>query len=114
MHPLLQGRVRPFGPGKVRGRLYQIQDYPGMVPAVLSEEWVIGEVFELMNPAQMLPELDRYEECGTQEQPGEYSRHLTDVQMDTGADFRAWIYRYEGAVQPAKMIPSGTFVKSKT
>src|SRR5258708_20900133 len=52
--------MRRIGPGKVRGRIYDLGDYPG---AVLSKSGpiILGEVFELPDKPDILGKLDEYE-----------------------------------------------------
>ncbi len=55
---------RLLGRAKVRGRLYQISDYPGLVLSDTDAEWVRGEVYTLTDPGVTYPLLDEYEGCG--------------------------------------------------
>jgi gamma-glutamylcyclotransferase (GGCT)/AIG2-like uncharacterized protein YtfP len=84
------------GYGTVPGELYDFGAYPGAVPSESSEALIKGEVYELPDPREMLPLIDRYEGCGDGDpEPHEFTRHLVDVQMNDGSVVRAWIYWYQ-------------------
>ena len=52
--------ARYVGPGRTRGRLYDLGPYPGLRPAHRSGEWVVGDVYRVRKPL-VVRRLDRYE-----------------------------------------------------
>jgi gamma-glutamylcyclotransferase (GGCT)/AIG2-like uncharacterized protein YtfP len=74
-----------LGTGRMRGRLTRSHPHRGVVQSKNSGEWILGEVFQLDDPARLLPILDEYE-------GQEYKRTSVPVQLDSGKRLRAWMY----------------------
>jgi gamma-glutamylcyclotransferase (GGCT)/AIG2-like uncharacterized protein YtfP len=109
-HGMLEGIARFVGHARMRGRLYELGGYPGVVPAPDTDAWVRGEVYELVEPQELLARLDEYEECGPRDpEPHEYRRVRAEVWMATGAREEAWVYRYLGSVAGKREIESGDY-----
>jgi pyruvate carboxylase len=51
-----------MGYSTVKGRLYDIGEYPGAVPSD-SEDLIIGEIIRIKSPVKVLGLLDEYECC---------------------------------------------------
>lgn len=87
-----------LGGGFIRGRLYQIDWYPGVV---LDESGgpVTGEVFEVDD--DQLAELDLYEGA-------EYRRTMVRVDGDVPPD--AWIWEWMGPLDESKRIAGGDWL----
>jgi gamma-glutamylcyclotransferase (GGCT)/AIG2-like uncharacterized protein YtfP len=101
---LLRERAELLGPATVRGAIYRIHHYPGFRPesAPGTGGVVHGEVFHLFpDPAALLKALDEYEDA-------DFTRVLVDIEQG-GAAATAWIYRYDAALPPDSLIPSGNF-----
>jgi gamma-glutamylcyclotransferase (GGCT)/AIG2-like uncharacterized protein YtfP len=102
-----------LGPAKVRGRLYRIGSYPGLIPSKSVDEWVLGEVFRMRNPAVSLAALDDYEGCGARDTPPfPYERVATHAALEDGQILLCWVYVYRGS-QPLteeRRIRSGDFL----
>lgn len=93
--------ARRLGAATVRGRLYSLGWYPGLILDSNALE-VLGEVFELTEPNH-LAELDRYEGCHP-DRPGphEYQRVEAEVTTRHGP-LSAWIWVWQpprGAALP--------------
>jgi gamma-glutamylcyclotransferase (GGCT)/AIG2-like uncharacterized protein YtfP len=76
----------------VRGHIYELGKYPGLVPAE-GTDVVHGQLMRLADPLRTLSWLDEYEEISTA--PGadnEYARDLLDVTVDGGPTLSAWVY----------------------
>jgi len=97
---LLRRSGQFVGRGKVRGKLYRVDWYPGMTLG--GGEWVVGDVFAV-DPAAM-EELDRYE--GTDE----YRRVPATAFMENGELAECWVYEYIAPVSEAKRIESGDWM----
>lgn len=82
-------------PGKVRGSLYDLGSYPGLVSETHSRRWVQGEIYLLKNSQLALDILDEYEGCAPhQAQPHEYSRELIRVHCKPRGTLHCWVYCY--------------------
>jgi gamma-glutamylcyclotransferase (GGCT)/AIG2-like uncharacterized protein YtfP len=109
MHWVLESYAEFMGEAKVRGRLYEIDDYPGLV-VTDKEFFVEGELYRVHTPEPLFTELDRYEECSPEfPQPHEYLRLMREVFLKEGGTINAWIYCYNHPVDPAKLIASGRY-----
>jgi gamma-glutamylcyclotransferase (GGCT)/AIG2-like uncharacterized protein YtfP len=110
MAQFLASQARRIGPGKVRGRLYDLGSYPGLVEARAENEWVHGEIYELPQPAETLAVLDRYEGCGPEDRPPLlFERWAAPVVLPTGEVRSCWVYFYKGQVREDQWIVSGDY-----
>lgn len=94
---------------KVRGRLYDMGDYPAALPT--SEDFFItGELYELKAEGEFewaIEQLDDYEGLNPAEGEVElYKREVADVFYDNQST-KAWMYWYNGDVAGRPLIPSG-------
>lgn len=83
--------------GRLLGSLYRIAHYPGWVED--SDGWVVGEVWNLREPASLIEELDRYEGA-------EYSRVVRVVHTPEGP-IDCSVYLYVASIQGKPSIISG-------
>jgi gamma-glutamylcyclotransferase (GGCT)/AIG2-like uncharacterized protein YtfP len=86
--------------GAVRGRLYGIAWYPGLVLDREGGE-VIGDVMAV--DAGMMAELDAYE-------GGEYRRVRVEVGLPHGEIIEAWIWEWGGEVDESRRIAGGDWL----
>ncbi len=88
----------PQGAATVRGRLYDLGAYPGVV---LDEEadTVHGELFSLPDDPELLSRLDAYEDYRPRE-PAEslFLRVRTIATSQDGTSHECWIYVYNRTV----------------
>ena len=111
MHQQLATHARFVAMAYYQARLYQVSYYPGAVPSSLASDQVIGELYQLLQPEQLLPLLDNYEECGEGfAQPQEYRRELQQVTLEDGASVSAWVYIYNRDTSALQQIQSGDFL----
>jgi gamma-glutamylcyclotransferase (GGCT)/AIG2-like uncharacterized protein YtfP len=107
-------RLRPVGAASVRGRLYDLGEYPGAILSKSSRSVIRGEVFELPSDAQTLSSLDSYEgfEPG---KPGSslFVRRTWPVVMDDGTRLRCWVYVYNGDTRRALPVRSGRYTQRR-
>ena len=101
---LLDRSARYRGPARVQARLYRVSWYPGVRLGGDSEDWVLGDLFRLLDP-KTLPMLDEYE--GSYE----YQRVRTVALPDSGEPVKCWVYEYIGGVSEARRIVSGDWLK---
>ncbi len=98
------------GTGRVAGRLLDLADYPGMIPADEPGQWVTGEIYEVS--AAVLAELDQYEGCDiSSPQPQEYRREMIPVEMENGESMTAWTYWFALPAAGYRRIASGDWLE---
>ena len=107
-------RLRPVGGASVRGRLYDLGEYPGAILSKSSRSVIRGEVFELPSDAQTLSSLDNYEGF----EPGKPSsslfvRRTSSVVMDDGTRLRCWVYVYNGDTRRALPVRDGRYTRRR-
>ncbi len=107
LHPLLRGRARYVGPASVRGRLYDLGRYPGLLLA--GNDRVSGELYRLPDPCSAWPALDRYEECDPSDPQAEYVRRLIPVHRPGGTTVDAWCYLYNRPLLPRQRVHGGDY-----
>lgn len=102
LHRVLARRATRVGRGTVRGALFDLGRYPGLVAG---RGRVRGEVYRLdrLNEAQLLRTLDR-------EEGYHFRRSRSVVTLARGRRVWAWLYRYRGVLPPrAVAIPQGDY-----
>jgi gamma-glutamylcyclotransferase (GGCT)/AIG2-like uncharacterized protein YtfP len=110
MHALLRETASSLGDARVRGVLYRVAAYPGLV---LDAEagWVQGELYRLRDPG-VLERLDAYEGVGPLDpEPREYRRIRATVQCLDGEEHEAWVYEYGWDPAGLEIIASGDFLR---
>jgi gamma-glutamylcyclotransferase (GGCT)/AIG2-like uncharacterized protein YtfP len=97
------------GRGQIRGRLYDLGDYPG---AILdnSSALISGQLFELPDDENVIASLDWYEGF----YPDDLDRSLfirtkTQAFLLDGRKIECWTYVYNGIPHPSSLIPSGQY-----
>jgi gamma-glutamylcyclotransferase (GGCT)/AIG2-like uncharacterized protein YtfP len=103
----LVARLVPAGAATVRGLLYDLGGYPGMVPG---DGLVHGELLQLSDPDQLVA-LDAYEES---DGPNPlFCRRLTMARQGTGEETIVWAYFYARSVAGAPRIPGGDYLAQR-
>lgn len=104
-HHLLARKAELVGPGKMRGRLFRVDYFPGLVDSDDSAETVVGEVWRLVDP-DLICELDDFEGCT--EVPPLFARASRTVEIDSECTLAAcWVYLYARSTAGLRLIPSG-------
>ncbi len=106
----LSREARSLGPATLRGRLYELGQYPGLIISNVDEDVVHGEVFELFRPAVTLQWLDHYE--GVRCERGElddYRRETVEVTLADSAVVKVSVYVYRRSLRRARYLPSGVW-----
>ena len=110
MFHLLARHAQFVGHARIRGRLCDLGDYPGVVLSIDEDRWVHGEVYALDNENEVLARLDEYEGCGPQDPPPhEFERIACEITLDDGKTTRAWVYEYKGECEGKQEIASGDY-----
>jgi len=98
-----------YGKGKIKGRLYDLGEYPGAILDYVDSNYVHGSVFKLKDSAEVLMRLDEYEGFGEeQDQPNLFTREMVSVESDKG-QVNCWVYLYNLPVDGFKLIESGDY-----
>lgn len=98
-----------LGEGTVRGKLYAIDWYPGVVPDQHAGE-VRGDLYRI--DARLAAELDAFEGIGQGGEAGdEYERVRVPVRTAEG-ETEAWIYAYRRPADGHTLVPGGDWVAS--
>ena len=99
-----------LGRGTIQAALFDLGLYPAAVPA--PDRRVRGEVYEVTDPAVVLPALDTIEGY-TPLQPDSslYLRTRADVTLDNGTLAQAWVYFYNAPLGRARRIQSGDYLE---
>ena len=107
-------KARYLGKGRIGGNLFNLGEYPGVVPASSARKGVEGELYELSNAKEHLPVLDRIEEFDP-ERPSKslFVRRRATVRMNDGSRVRAWVYFLPRRPARASPIPSGDYVEAR-
>jgi gamma-glutamylcyclotransferase (GGCT)/AIG2-like uncharacterized protein YtfP len=101
----LERLLRYRGPCRLEGLLYDLGDYPGLVPGSGA---VHGELFEIA-ATHALDILDAFEECDPRNpHAGLYRRKAVTL---IAPRQRAFVYLYNRPVEEAARIESGDWVK---
>lgn len=99
-----------IGDAKIQAKLFRVSYYPAIVLSK-ADEWVIGEVYRLIDEAQ-LHALDAYEECASPiNDHQEYRREQAQIELANGERLMAWVYIYNRPTQGLTQIISGDFLQ---
>ncbi len=108
MHEVLREHGTPAGPASVRGRLYVVDEYPGLILDP-NGGLVVGELWTSVAP-EAWPVLDFYEGCSAEDpQPHEFVRRETSLDAD-GTPVRAWVYEFARDVGTLELVVSGDWL----
>jgi len=113
MHGVLERAARLVGEATVRGTLYDLGDYPGLVIAEGGDGRVSGELYALdpSGAQAALEALDAYEGCGAADpKPHEYRREVLNVRLADGSEIAAWTYLLDRSHAGLKPVPEGDYV----
>ncbi len=99
-------------PACTSGRLVNLGDCPGMIPARRSGQWVLGEYAEFETLGSVLPQLDFIEEYQPDaEARSLYLRRSVPVVLEDGSERWAWAYIYNRPYDPRRIIKNGDWRK---
>lgn len=105
-------KLRPVGEGFVRGKLYDLGDYPGAVLDPSSKRKIPGMVFRLPEDETVLRKIDEYEEFNPNAPDKSlFIRRLHPVRLTAGKTIRCWIYVYNQKPRNAPLPADGRPLK---
>ena len=101
------------GPGKIKGRLYDMGEYPAGVP-VTAESFIVGELYQLNDDLDfywVIEQIDDYEGLNVEEdETALYKREMVEVFLENETT-TAWVYWYNQDVAGRPAIPSGDILE---
>jgi gamma-glutamylcyclotransferase (GGCT)/AIG2-like uncharacterized protein YtfP len=107
----LRDNSRFYAAGKIKGKLYDIGEYPGAVLLREGNEYICGTILQIDNSGDVLAVIDLYEGFGDdQPQPNEFIRILTEAETGVGT-INCWIYLYNLPVDGLVAIRDGQYLK---
>lgn len=110
MHDHLTQHAQYYSDATMRGLMYRVAHYPGVVESDDAAHLVQGELYAITHPQPLFDILDDYEECSfAHPQPHEYVRKLCHVSLPDGRLVQAWVYLYAHDVSFFPLIRSGRF-----
>ncbi|MFY0606957.1 MAG: gamma-glutamylcyclotransferase [Cyclobacteriaceae bacterium] len=96
-------------PGTLKGKIYRVNIYPGVIYDPNCDQEIKGEVFKMQDPETLLHTLDMYENALPLVQLNpDYERRIRPVETPQGI-LECWVYEYIKPVNPATEIKSGEF-----
>ena len=111
LYHLLARHARFLGDARVRGRLFDLGEYPGMTVEE-SNGYVSGELYEVTSDwPYVIARLDEYEGCTADDvQPHEYRRELVEALRPVGEPITAWAYVLNRDPRGLPVIESGDYL----
>lgn len=95
--------------GYLKGKLYDLGEYPAVVEDADTLDNVKGEVYLINNPDKVFDILDEYE--GVNDVEAEYKRKKKLVTLSEGKNIKSWVYVYKKQIEPnLKKIVGGDYV----
>ena len=107
-------QLRRIGAAYVRGRLYNLGEYPAAVIDHSSNTSIRGELVELPADKAILDALDKYEEFDpSRPEKSLFVRKKAKVKLANGRNVEGWMYVYNRDPGNAPIIRGGNYSKSK-
>jgi acetylornithine/N-succinyldiaminopimelate aminotransferase len=104
-----------IGRASIRGRLFDLGEYPGAILDSHAETAIIGEVFKLPDGKDLLAELDNYESFNRDDPEASlFIRTRCKVTMDNSSELECWIYVFNQEITSAKLIENGDYLSIMT
>jgi gamma-glutamylcyclotransferase (GGCT)/AIG2-like uncharacterized protein YtfP len=105
----LKSNAELLGNAYMHAIMYDLGNYPGLIPSNDFENKVYGELFAIKDAKKVFAVLDDYEEAWplVTDDP-EYSRKIHDVYYNEIA-LPCWVYVYNWSVDGKELITSGIY-----
>jgi len=114
LHKYLVRDIRFRSRGYIRGRLYDLGDFPGAGPSVAAGERIAGEVYELLKPETQFKKLDKLEEfLPTRPRDSLFVRKKTVVHLKGGRRVLAWAYLLPKTPENGRRLVSGNYAETR-
>ena len=111
LHRLIARNSDYVGMASYQGQMFQVAEYPGIIPSANPADKVVGELYLLSNTVKLLNVLDEYEEYET-DRPEEslFIREQVEVTLK-GKKITTYAYIYNRPTDPKTRIASGDYMK---
>jgi gamma-glutamylcyclotransferase (GGCT)/AIG2-like uncharacterized protein YtfP len=107
----LKNHSRFHSYGKIKGKLYDIGEYPGVILSSKGDEYIYGSILKLEHPEDVFPIIDDYEGYGKDQPiPNEFIRLLAQVET-SHTSINCWMYVYNLPITGLKLIENGRYLK---
>ena len=111
MQELMMNYAELLGTGFINGKLYEIDNYPGLVLSNNVKKVVWGEIYRVHDADELFRYLDEYEGCATHSRrPHEYQRDMVSVHNTPEHSLLAWTYLYKHPISHLHRIPTGDYL----
>jgi gamma-glutamylcyclotransferase (GGCT)/AIG2-like uncharacterized protein YtfP len=88
------------GKGELLATLFDIGEYPAIIPAKQENEMVEGDIFEISHTRKVFKILDEYEGFYKNDlKNSEYLRKKSIIHLENGKNVTAWVYWYNFSVE---------------
>lgn len=106
----MDARLTYIGRGSIHASLFDLGLYPAAIPATEGKVW--GEVYEVVDSAEVLTALDEIEGYRADDPDRSlYVRSRVAVVLPDGSERTAWVYFYNAPLGQAERIPSGDYLE---
>lgn len=113
LHRLIAKNSEFLGMANYQGKLYQVAEYPGIIPSDNAKDQVIGELYKISNPVKLLLVLDEYEEYDEKNHDSSlFVREKVKVEIN-GEIKESYAYLFNRPVDENTRIKSGDYLNSE-
>jgi len=113
MHVILERHCDFISDGYMRGKLFEVNGYPGAIQSEEQNDLVYGEIYKIISNAELvLSQLDEYEECNNKyPHPHEYERAKCLISLSNEQEkLIAWVYIFKRNISNLNQIKSGHYL----
>jgi pyruvate carboxylase len=111
LHRLIARNSDYVGMANYQGQMFQVAEYPGIIPSTNPADKVVGELYLLSNTVKLLNVLDEYEEYETDRpEKSLFIREQVEVTLK-GKKIKSYAYIYNRPTDPKTRIVSGDYMK---
>lgn len=104
--------LKYLGRGRMRGRVFDLGEYPAAVADKKTGEFVHGELFQVHNEKRVLRKLDEFEVAiPSRNRKSLFIRRKVRIHTSEGEETFAWAYLYNQPLERASRIANGDFKK---
>ena len=103
-----------IGPASVRGKLYNLGDYPGLISNSCLNSRASGVLLRLNMPEETFAWLDLFEDIvlGRSTEANTYERVARTVMLEDGGEIESWVYVMWRVPASASEITTGRWLPS--
>jgi pyruvate carboxylase len=111
LHRLIARNSDYVGMATYQGQMFQVADYPGIIPSDNDKDQVVGELYLLSNTIKLLNVLDEYEEFDPESsEKSLFKREHVTVKLKD-KEITSYAYLYNKAIDQKTRIASGDYLK---